>query len=164
MKHGARRCLQDGAEMTGRLENYLYEASGLPGVTLQNVMVYRCPKCGEHEVAIPNILGLHETLARAIVEKKERLSPQEIRFLRTHLGYSSADFARKVGVSIQTVSRWERKDEPLRMKPAVDRFVRLMVLAGDAIKEYPLEKMATEEPRGSAYRLRTKGGMWAVAA
>jgi DNA-binding transcriptional regulator YiaG len=55
---------------------------------------------------------LHTTLAQAVATKKERLTPKEIRFLRTYLGYSSADFARKLGISLPTVSRWEREGKP----------------------------------------------------
>ncbi len=160
MKRETRRCTVCGTAMTGKPENYRYDASGLSGVTLRGIMVFRCPRCGEHEAAIPNIVGLHEALARAIVAKKERLSPEELRFLRTHLGYSSADFARKVGVAVQTVSRWERRDKPLRMKAAVDRLVRLMVLAGDAVKGYPLEEVATEEPRATLFQLHATNARW----
>jgi putative zinc finger/helix-turn-helix YgiT family protein len=162
--HDNHKCLQCRETMTGKRENYRYDGSGLPGVILQDVMVYRCPHCGEHEVAIPNLEGLHNALAQMIVSKKERLGPEEIRFLRTHLGYSSAEFARKLGVALQTVSRWERYDKPLGMKPAVDRFIRLMVLAGDAVKGYPLEEMATAEPKRRTLRVYSTKTGWAEAS
>lgn len=34
-----------------------------------------------------------------------------------------------------------------RMRPAKERLLRLMVIAGDVVGEYPFEDMATEEPR-----------------
>lgn len=163
-QRGGRPCMQCGATMAGKRENYRYDASGLSRVTLANVMVYRCPQCGEHEVQIPNILGLHKAMALALVAKRERLAPEEIRFLRTFLGYSSADLARKLGVTPQTVSRWERTDAPLRMKPAVDRLLRLMVLAGDVVKGYPLEEVATEEPKESSFRATVSDSEWHTKA
>jgi putative zinc finger/helix-turn-helix YgiT family protein len=148
---------------TGR-ENYRYDASGLDGITLKNVTVHRCPDCGEYEVAIPAIEKLHAALAQAVASKPERLTPRDIRFLRTYLGYSSADFARRLGVSPSTVSRWEREDEPLRMKPTVERLVRVMALAGDAVKSYQLEEMGTEAPSSHPLRLEvTREGGWRPA-
>ena len=63
------------------------------------------PKCGEHEVAIPRIEDLHRTIAQAVIAKRERLTPAEIRFLRKFLGWSGADFAAHVGTTPETVSR-----------------------------------------------------------
>lgn len=160
-----RRCLQCGAEMKTARENYRYDASGLDGITLQNVTVHRCPNCGEYEVAIPAIEKLHRALAEAVATKAERLTPKDIRFLRTFLGYSSADFARRLGVSPSTVSRWEREREPLRMKPTVERLVRVMALAGEAVKSYQLEEMGVEDASSRPFRLQvTREGDWRSAA
>jgi hypothetical protein len=60
-------CLQCGAEMRMKRENCKYDASSLPGITLLGVEVSRCPKCGEHEVAIP--------LSRACTAPLPTLSP-----------------------------------------------------------------------------------------
>jgi putative zinc finger/helix-turn-helix YgiT family protein len=143
-------------------ENYRYDESGLDCVTLENITVYRCPNCGESEPVIPNTMALHGALAKITATKKERLTPKEIRFLRTHLGYSSTDFARKMGVSVQTVSRWERENEPLGMKSVAEKLLRIMTLVGDAVKQYHLEEMATEEPAATALRLRATRVGWAA--
>ena len=45
-------CMTCGGKSKGARENYRYNATGLPGVTLMNVKVSRCSVCGEHEVAI----------------------------------------------------------------------------------------------------------------
>lgn len=155
------KCMQCGTDgMKGARENFRYDISGLDGITLEDVMVYRCSSCGEYEVSLPRIQDLHATLAREIATKKERLGPKELRFLRTYLGYSSADFARRIGVSIPTVSRWESEEDPLGMKPAVEKLVRLMVLMEEAVKEYPLEEMATGEPVTSRLRLHATKRGW----
>jgi len=88
--------------------------------------------------------------------------PKEIRFLRTFLGYSSADFARKVGVSLPTVSRWEREDAPLGMKSTAEKLLRIMVLADDAMRSYQLEEMASEEPASTPVRLHATRVGWAA--
>lgn len=88
-------------------ENYRYTESGLPYVVLNGVEVRRCPSCGAEEVAIPRIEDLHRAIALDVSGKPERLTPEEVRFLRKYLGWSGATFARKLGVTPETVSRWE---------------------------------------------------------
>ena len=64
---------------------------------------------------IPKIEKLHRTIAMAIVGKKTRLTAEEIRFRRKYLGWSGADFARHMGVTPESISRWENEKE--RMNP-----------------------------------------------
>ena len=125
--------------METRRENHLYAESGLPNVTLLDVEVRQCPRCGERAVAIPRIDELHRVLALAVIHKSARLAPQEVRFLRKYLGWSGSDFARHMGVAPETVSRWENGKEP--MGPVADRLLRLMVAHGKPIEEYPLEAL-----------------------
>jgi putative zinc finger/helix-turn-helix YgiT family protein len=127
------KCLECGAEMTSARENYNYKASGLP-VTLMNVEVRRCKSCGQDEVVIPRITELHKAIARAVVEKKARLTPAEVRFLRTHLGWSGSDFAKHMAVAAATVSRWENGHE--QMSAQADRLLRLMALLKEPVSGY----------------------------
>ena len=134
-------CSECGGEMTVRRENYRYDACGLPNITLQKVEVGRCPKCGETEVAIPSLEGLHRSLAQAIIRKPSRLVPAEIRFLRKYLGWSGADFAARMGTAAETVSRWETGAAP--MGPTADRLLRLMVATTAPKGDYSLDVLAT---------------------
>src|SRR4051812_40754478 len=119
------KCISCGGAMTVSRENYAYKASGLP-VTLAGIEVRRCKSCGEHDVVIPRIELLHKAIAHAVVGKRSRLTPGEVRFLRTYLGWSGASFALHMGVTAETVSRWENgRDQP---SPLADRLLRLMVL------------------------------------
>src|SRR5437870_2437733 len=79
-------------------------------VVLRDVDLYTCDNCGNEAHAIPNMKGLFRHIAVTLARKKARLAPKEIRFLRKHLGYSSQDFAKRVGVSRTTVSKWEREE------------------------------------------------------
>lgn len=162
MKRVNNRCVQCGTEMKSSVENYHYDESGLDGVTLENITIHRCPNCGESEASIPRTAQLLRALAESTAKKKARLAPKEIRFLRTFLGYSSADFARKVGVSLPTVSRWEREDAPLGMKSTAEKLLRIMVLADDAMRSYQLEEMASEEPASTPVRLHATRVGWAA--
>jgi putative zinc finger/helix-turn-helix YgiT family protein len=134
-------CMVCGAEMKTGLENFRYDACGLPGVTLIGVEVSRCPQCGEYEVAIPQIEDLHKAIARALIRKTNRLTPAEIRYLRKYLGWSGADFAKHMGTTPETVSRWENGTD--RMGPQADRLLRLMVVTRDPVSDYSLELLTT---------------------
>jgi len=44
------------------------------------------------------------------------MTPQEIKEIRTRLGISQEDFARLLGISLQSIGRWERgKAKPSRL-------------------------------------------------
>jgi putative zinc finger/helix-turn-helix YgiT family protein len=137
---------------------------GLPGVQL-DTLVARCPKCGEYEVLLPNIEGLHQVVARRIVAKRARLSGAEIRFLRKVLGWSGADFAEHMGTTAETVSRWENGPAPIG--PQADRLLRLMVLTRDPVTDYRrldlLKTVARAKPAAVRMTVRAgTGGDWRV--
>jgi len=119
------KCPNCTLPMSTSRENHGYEASGLPHVTLVGVEVRRCAGCGAEEVVIPKLDQLHMALVRAVIERPARLAPQEIRFLRKHLGWSGSELARHMGVTPESVSRWENAREP--MGPVADRLLRTMV-------------------------------------
>ena len=131
-------CMNCGAEMTTKRESVQYKS--LPGTVLQGVEVSRCPKCGAVETAIPAIEQLNQLLAKHVIEKPGRLNGGEIRFLRTFLGYSGADFAKIIGSNASTVSRWESDAQP--MGNHADLLLRALVIIGKKVKSYPIERFA----------------------
>jgi putative zinc finger/helix-turn-helix YgiT family protein len=137
---GVTKCLQCGIAMKTRRENYRYIASGLPSVTLQDVEVSRCPTCGETDVVIPAIEELHRAIAGALIRKRARLAAPEIRFLRKVLGWSGVDFARHMGATPETVSRWERGHAPIGA--AADRLLRLLVARQAPVDDYRVDILA----------------------
>jgi len=118
-------------------ENYRYDAVGLPGITLANVQVTRCKACGETGVVIHRIEELHRRIANAVISKRDRLTPQEIRFLRKYLGLSGADFARQMGTTRETVSRWENGASSMGV--IAERLLRLLVERQEPVKDYRVE-------------------------
>lgn len=108
------KCLQCGASMVAGREDFNYSASGLEDVTLQDIQIDRCPGCGDFEVVIPGLARLHSALAAAVAVKPEKLTPDEIRFLRGAMAIrlnkpcmTAAGVARRLRVTPQTLSRWE---------------------------------------------------------
>ena len=119
-----------GSKMSKVLESsFHYTDCGLSKVYLKGIVVHKCTNagCNEEEITIPNLEELHQLLASKIAAQVNKLSPAEIRFLRTHLGFSGVDFAECIGVSPETISRWEKGT--VNMKEASERFLRVLILS-----------------------------------
>jgi len=125
--------------MTTKRENVPYTA--LPSTVLVGVPVSRCSNCGEHEVAIPAIDELNRVIAQAVIRKPGRLTGGEVRFLRSYLGYSGADFAALIRSDPATVSRWEGGKQPIGHH--TDLLLRAMVALDKKVEEYPITTFTT---------------------
>ena len=124
------KCTMCGSKMNKVTESlFHYTDCGLSKVYLKGIVVHQCAnkECGEEEITIPNMEELHQLLAEKIASQINKLMPEEIRFLRTHLGFSGVDFAESIGVSPETVSRWEKGT--VNMKEASERFLRVLILS-----------------------------------
>ena len=106
---------------------YHYLESGLDNVFLIGVTIYECPECRTTAVEIPSIRDLHLSIALHIVEQKEKLSGQEIRFLRKIMGMKAKDLAPKLGYRPTVFSRFE--NEKSQMGDRGDRLIRMWFLA-----------------------------------
>lgn len=126
--------------MEPRRENHLYDGSGLTNLTLLDVEVRYCPSCGENGVVVWRVEALHRAIAAALMKKPGRLDPGEIRFLRSMLDLTGVDLALRMGVTPESVSRWENGKEPIG--PVADRLLRLMVAHAERIRDYPLDELA----------------------
>lgn len=157
-------CLECGAVMEIMRGPYRY-GRGLD-VVIHDVETRRCPECGHDEVVIPRIEELHRTIARAISRRPGRLEPGEIRFLRTYLGYSSVDFAALLGVTPETVSRWERTSKPQQMGKVAERLLRMLAQYGEPDQIYDLEAVLLTDGEARGKRPVTiagSAGSWKVA-
>jgi len=50
---------------------------------------------------------------------------EEIKFIRERLGMTQEEFARKIGVTITTISRWERGDCLPKSRVVIEKVKRL---------------------------------------
>ncbi|HEY5957631.1 MAG TPA: type II TA system antitoxin MqsA family protein [Polyangiaceae bacterium] len=155
-------CIECGSELDLRREPYRYEDCGLKGVVLQDTEVRKCLKCGEEEVVIPAIAGLHAVLAMAIIRRKTRLNGDEVRFLRKYIGWSGANFAAHMGVEPGTVSRWENGSAPIGS--TADRLLRLAVVSVKQIGDYSVDELVgiLDEDPPSQTRIRLSHDSLAV--
>jgi transcriptional regulator with XRE-family HTH domain len=70
------------------------------------------------------------------------LAPVEIRYLRKHIGLSGGDFAQRMGVARETVSRWETGAQP--MGAVADRLLRLLVVTHEPTECYVVDDLLRE--------------------
>lgn len=63
---------------------------------------------GEEYLTVTNIDGLHRAIGLHIVLERKAPSGKELRFLRSELDMSQAQLARVLGVTDQSVARWEK--------------------------------------------------------
>lgn len=135
-----------------------YDIGGLPHVELHGVEVTRCPNCGGETIAIPRIAQLHRVLADALVRQHRMLAPVEIQFLRKHVGLSGADFAQRMGVARETVSRWESGAKP--MGAVADRLLRLLVVTHEPTECYAVDDLLRELNDEPAPRFLSSVPLW----
>lgn len=147
------KCRECGGELSTARETVKYDASGLP-VTLVNVDVRRCRGCGDWQLVLPRLEELHRVIAMAVIRKPTPLVGAEIRFLRKHMGWSGADFAKHMGCSAETVSRWE--NDRLAMGSTADRLLRTMVALAERATDYSLDVLKSIAPEKRAKPLKPK--------
>lgn len=157
-------CRNCSAKMKETTENYRYKESGLDNVMLADIKIRRCPDCGDVCVSIPGMEELHQEIACAVARKAGHLNPAEVRFIRKYLGFSGADFAKRMGVTPETVSRWESGAKPLG--PISERMVRLAALAMTPVRNYDLSELDLIDAKGGPSGLRVvhKGNHWSAKA
>jgi DNA-binding transcriptional regulator YiaG len=113
--------------MTKTVGDHVYVESGLDNVTLHDVVKYECPSCGAKRIQLSSIGALHRAIARVIAEKPARFVPQEVRFLRDHLGLSNKEFAELMGVTPEQASRWTTSEA---IGVPAERFLRVLAVLG----------------------------------
>ena len=154
------KCLNCGAELTVKVGDYRYAAGDGLNVVLKNVKKTYCPECGEDGVVIPKVSQLNEALAKVLASKPERLGPGEIRFLRKYLGWSGKDFAVRMGVTPETVSRWENGVR--QMGETAEKLLRFCAIELSPVDEYPVPVLK-DSKRSKPIKLELSRE-WAVVA
>lgn len=137
------KCEECGGQMAVEVNAVRrYDVGGLPQVELHGVEVTRCTGCGSEAIAIPRMAQLHRVVANCFVNQHRMLAPVEIRFLRKHIGMSGAEFAQRMGVARETVSRWETGTN--QMGAVADRLLRLLVVTHEPAKSYVVDDLLRE--------------------
>lgn len=148
-----------------RQEPFRYLACGLDNVYLTSGYERR-ERAGQWMTAVEDAEGLHAAIARFLVLRRKQLSGQEVRFLRKQLNLSQAELGKLLGVSDQSVARYEK--EQTRLEGAADMLLRLLI-AGQALGQLdPLKKIeeirASDDAADPRLVLEHEGDHWRMAA
>lgn len=100
---------------------YHYLESGLQNIWLANGFTIHETEYGRG-VSVDDVPGLHQVIAKRLVENKPHLSGGEFRFLRKELGLSQAKLGKLWGYDAQSVALWEKRG---RVPVIADRFIRV---------------------------------------
>lgn len=114
-------------------DEYRYDECGLENVVLKGLRIQTADD-GEETVTIPRINLLHRLLVEAVAEKHGRLTPKELRFLRTEMEMTQGQLAELVHRDVQSIGRWERGETPI--DSAAETLIRALAL----------EQVVTERP------------------
>ena len=111
--------------MNGKMVDYHYTQSGLPNIWIR----CRCviDDAGERTAIIPNVKGLHKAIAHEVVNSRGALTGREIKFLRSEMGLTPAEFGKLIHREASTVSRWEHG--AATPDGALDTLIRMLATA-----------------------------------
>ena len=144
-----RKCEYCSAEMeakTATIEKpYPYLLSGVKDVFLVGIMVLSCPACGSESPIIPKMADLHRAIEITLMQKKESLRGDEIRFLRKNAGFAAQDFAALLGITPSHLSRIEN-GKTSKLGSSADRLARIVAkahIAGE-VQFKTLQQIASE--------------------
>jgi len=155
-KTSTHECTNCGEAVEATRRNYRYKESGLSNVVLQGIRIADCLRCGNSDVLIPNVAKIHRAIAQAITNSPGRLTGEQLRFLRTHLGMSGEELGRYLHTDKTKVSKWERSEDPIGQP--TDRLIRLLVAVLDnelrpAVSSIAEHFLQISDDAGSAWEL-----------
>ena len=139
------QCTNCGREVTSERRNYRYSESGLSNVILQGVEVRECRQCRNLDVIIPRMAKIHRAIAEALANSPARLTGEQLRFLRKHLGLSGDELGRYLHTDKTKISKWEQGAD--QIGPATDRLIRLLVVSLDGELRQRISAVAEHLPQ-----------------
>ena len=110
---------------------YQYSECGLDYVYLVGGFEIQPSAYGD-QLAISNQKGLHRAIWKYLITRKKELTGREVRFLRHEMDMSQPTLAKLLGVTEQTVHKWEM-GKTAQVPETASRMIR--VIYGESIGE-----------------------------
>ena len=159
------RCLACGKGTMSAVGEEARPWRTLPGVIVEGVKIYRCQACGEEEEGFERLEELIHLIGQTLLKKEGRLSGPELRFLRKMMGWSGRDFASRMGVTPEQVSRWENGHEPVGASN--NMLVRALIALDEQLVDYSSQSLAlaanSDDTTLSLLARRAQDGHWVHA-
>ena len=121
------RCIHDGQHRIRQLHDcYREEVGGIPVVLIRAVEVTKCGDCDRIiSKKVPDLQNLIAAMGITRVTDPLKLSGGDIKFLRKAMNWTGRELASTLGVSAETVSRWENGKDLIGT--ANEKLLRLVV-------------------------------------
>ena len=127
------KCIECGHQTEIRHEDRRLDL-GLPyHVVAKGAPVHVCQSCGASYAGLQAPRATLNALAQWIARRPARLHGSEIRFIRNAMGWSQDQLGRRLGVAVETISRWENSKKPVGYQSELA--LRFLVLAGGEVAE-----------------------------
>ena len=91
------------------MNKHHYTECGLQNVFIEGLEIVVDDE-GDEIITIPAVNELHHVIALGIVSHEQGITGDELRFLRSEMGYTQAELADLVHHDKQSVGRWERSE------------------------------------------------------
>jgi DNA-binding transcriptional regulator YiaG len=122
-------CSNCGAKARIVKGDYEFKESGLRDVTLLDINLIKCAKCGNVDPILSGVDDVLDLLAVAVLQKQYRLEGAELRFLRKHVGLNQEEFSKLMHVDKTTLSKWENDEDQIGIRS--DLLARTVVISRD---------------------------------
>ena len=144
-----------------KTSGYHYTECGLKNIYIKGI--HLADDGGEKIVEIPQIQALHWLIAKDILESQS-INGDEIRFLRTEMGYTPKALAKELGIGERTLKSME--NGKTKIKESVDLKLRNLGFSILVIPKYSIynpsvkknvrqiETVPTTKKSASPYRLK----------
>lgn len=91
------------------MNKHHYTECGLQNVFIEGLEIVVDDE-GDEVITIPAVNELHHVIALGVVSHEHGITGDELRFLRSEMGYTQAELADLVHHDKQSVGRWERSE------------------------------------------------------
>ena len=152
-----KKCKRCDGTLSESVKPRRYDIGLDESIVVLNAIVRECGDCGDTTVGIRGLAKLVKAVAEAVSGKPERLTPRELRFLRSSLGWSKEDAAERLRVSTGQISKWESGSRPI--KETTELLLRML-----ARHESPTETYATKPSKPFVGRFELEAKTWKLAA
>ena len=143
-----------------KVKGYHYTECGLKNVYIVGLSVDKDD--GEETIQIPNIQELHWLIAKDILESKS-MNGEEIRFLRTEMGYTPEELSKELNMALRTLKSIE--NDKTKIKEDIDLKIRQLGFSMLIIPKHHLYNTGVKKktrrieavqptPKSTTYRLQ----------
>lgn len=102
-----------------------YTECGLLNVYIEGIAV-EVDDDGDEIITIPAVNELHHVIALGVVSHEKGISGDELRFLRSEMGFTQAEMAQLVHRDKQSIGRWERDE--IEIDSASEALIRRLAI------------------------------------